>query len=210
MDDWLPRDFKEKIYNADYSKVDADIPGSIDEKIKLGLARPEEGSSYLMGLSHAYLIDGNGNLPGFRCLDYGSGETSSQKNKALMSRGFDVSIYEPFRNDDANTLPVGKFEFIYIDEVIEHCCNLNLLRNHLLDKLADYGIFRIGGLIFPKDNTQNVLDHWYVSPRNGHISIFTLECLFRPVKINIVQTIWGVVGFKNIPKFSNAFFAPGI
>jgi len=210
MDKWTSGDFKKHIYNADYLKADADIPGSIDEKIRLGLASAEEGSSHLMGLSHAFLIEGNANNPNFRCLDYGSGEASSPKNKALKSKGFDIEVYEPFRNDEANVLPGGKFQFIYIDEVIEHCCNLDLLRSHLAEKLADDGIFRIGGLIFLKNQIKiGDLSHWYIAPRNGHISIFTMEslyCLFRPLEISIAQTIWGVVGFKNIPKFKNAFF----
>jgi hypothetical protein len=50
---------------------------------------------------------------------------------------------------------------------------------------------------------------WYIAPRNGHISIFTLPALsilFRRHGINLVQTLHGLIGFRQKPSFPNSFF----
>jgi hypothetical protein len=64
-------------------------------------------------------------------------------------------------------------------------------------------------MLHPFPTPPNVLDSWYIAPRNGHISIFTLPAiatLFRRVGINVVMTGMGLFGFKRPPRFKNQVF----
>jgi isoleucyl-tRNA synthetase len=65
------------------------------------------------------------------------------------------------------------------------------------------------GLLLCSPAGNDILSSWYIAPRNGHISIFTLPAitlLFRRYEINIIQTAFGVFGFKKLPTFKNKLF----
>ena len=94
-------------------------------------------------------------------------------------------------------------------EVIEHCHNLDAVLLYLSKHLARDGIIHIQTLLHSFPTPEDILSSWYIAPRNGHISIFTFQALavmFRRYGINIVQTIFGVVGFRQKPTFVNKYF----
>jgi hypothetical protein len=75
--------------------------------------------------------------------------------------------------------------------------------------LSDHGLLYFATLLHAFPTPPDVLKSWYIAPRNGHISIFTLVALtllFRRVGINVVQTAFGLVGFKKQPNFPNGIF----
>jgi hypothetical protein len=75
--------------------------------------------------------------------------------------------------------------------------------------LSRDGILWIQTLIHPHPAENDILSSWYIAPRNGHISIFTLPALtalFRRYEINVVQTAFGLIGFKHLPTFKNVLF----
>ena len=198
MDTWSKQQFSENIYNTDYSKADAPTPGYENKSVR-------ESISYQNGINLIKSLDGSEKE--IRVLDYGAGGNPGKTGLAFLDHGFELFSYEPHLSD-TNSLPEGIFEFIYAIEVVEHCHDLEDLGTQICQKLSLDGIFYVQTLLHPFPTPDNVLNSWYISPRNGHISIFTFQSLvilFRRYGINIVQTIHGVIGFTNKPIFKNNF-----
>ena len=198
MDNWTSEDFKTKIYNDDYHKADGALPGYEN-------AKPRETISYKNGIRLFNLLNGSQNE--IRVLDYGSSGNPGNTGLALIDNGFDLFSYEPYLYETTD-LPQGKFDFIYLIEVIEHCHNVEHVAEELSSIITRDGLIHIQTLLHPFPAQDNILNSWYISPRNGHISIFTfqsLAILFRKFGINIVNTLHGIVGFKDKPGFKNHF-----
>lgn len=199
MDSWSLKDFREKIYNEDYHKADGALPGFEN-------AGRRQTVSYQNGLRLVSLLKGGEGV--IRVLDYGSGGDPGDTGLALMDAGFHVTSYEPYFSDSAINVN-GKFDFIYLIEVIEHCHELDEVCHFLNEHLSDGGLIHIQTLLHPYPSPDNILGSWYISPRNGHISIFTFQALavlFRRFGLNVVNTLFGVVAFRQAPKFANQFF----
>jgi len=199
MDAWSPEQFKDLIYNADYVKADPPIPGRTDVPIR-------ERPAYAIGSRIAELFEGNQSA--IRVLDFGAGGDPGPTGLALQYRNFRVYSHEPYRAAAA-ALPDGCFELIVAIEVFEHCHDLDDLTRFMQERLAEEGLIWIQTLLHPHPTPANVLDSWYVAPRNGHISIFSLPALsvlFRRAGINIVITSAGIFGFKRPPRFRNQVF----
>jgi hypothetical protein len=198
MDHWSNADFKNHIYNDEYFKADAPLPGYEN-------AGRRETLSYQNGLRIANLLDGaQGEI---RILDYGAGGNPGDTGLALLDKGFNLESYEPHFTE-LNITPTGRYDFIYTIEVIEHCHQLEELASYLSKLLARDGLLHIQTLLHPHPASEDILGSWYISPRNGHISIFTFQALallFRRHGINIVNTVLGIVGFKEKPKFVNKY-----
>ncbi len=198
-DKWSSNDFKELIYNKEYSRVD------FDPNIADGI---EATISYKNGKALAsYLDGGQGKL---RLLDFGAGGNPGTMGHALIDSGFDVTSFEPYFSDTADTLKLsGKYDVIYAIEVFEHCHDLPAVLKIIDKYLSNNGILYFSTLLHPFPPTGNVLDSWYIAPRNGHVSIFTeqaITTLFKQIGINIMHHTLGWIGFKNPPNFHNAFF----
>lgn len=199
MDEWTFRKFGDLIYNEDYSKADGVLPGHENTDRR-------ESVSYKNGIRLAEILDGSQRE--IRVLDYGAGGNPGDTGLALQDRGFDLVSYDP-HVPSACERPSGKFDFIYMIEVIEHCHNLDAVLLYLSKHLARDGIIHIQTLLHSFPTPEDILSSWYIAPRNGHISIFTFQALavmFRRYGINIVQTIFGVVGFRQKPTFVNKYF----
>jgi len=198
MDNWSMKEFGERIYNEDYSLADGAIPGYENVDVRGSV-------SYQNGLNIVRALDGSQKQ--IRILDYGSGGNPGATGLALLDQGFDVYSYEP-HFVDASALPTGQFDFIIAIEVVEHCHDLVDLGNFLQTRLSRDGIFYIQTLLHPFPNNKDVLSSWYISPRNGHISIFTFRALaifLRRYGLNLCQTVNGLVAFKNKPLFRNHY-----
>ena len=199
MDHWSAEDFKTKIYNAEYEKLNPPIPGREHVPLK-------ETPSYLAGLRIASLFQGSQQR--IRVLDYGAGGNPGPTGQGLIDSGFSVQSYEPYRSDGQP--PRGKFDVIVCIEVMEHCHDLGHVSASLAHYLSSDGIILIQTLMHPHPIPDNVLTSWYIAPRDGHVSIFTLfalTLLFRRVGINIVQTIHGTFAFRRLPAFPNHIFS---
>jgi hypothetical protein len=143
-----------------------------------------------------------------RVLDFGAGGNPGPTGLALQDRNFRVYSHDPYRADAA-PLPAGTFELIVAIEVFEHCHDLQALAHFMQERLADEGLIWIQTMLHPHPTPPNVFDSWYIAPRNGHISIFSLPALsvlFEAVGINIVMTARGLFGFKRPPRFKNRIF----
>jgi len=119
-----------------------------------------------------------------------------------------VHSYDPYRSGKSG-LPKGPFGLILMIEVIEHVTDLKILGQHMKNLLSKDGLIWIETSLTPMPVPADILDSWYVSPRNGHVSIFSLMALtlfFRQYGINIVMTPVVKLGFKSLPRFPNKFF----
>lgn len=198
MDSWRDEEFVSKIYNADYIRADPPIPGRDNVPVK-DMPAYHKGryiASFFLGAQKE-----------LRVLDFGSGGNPGPTGLAMLDAGFDLQSFDPFR---ANTAPpTGHYDLIIAIEVFEHIVNLQDLGQFMKNHLARDGLIWIQTMLHPQPTPPNVLNSSYISPRNGHISIFTLHALtllFRAYEINIVQTSAGIFGFKNLPQFPNRLF----
>lgn len=198
MDEWTDAQFRKRIYNNDYIKADPPIPGRVDVPIK-------ETPAYHKGKYIAsFFPDARKEI---RILDFGSGGDPGPTGLALIDEGFNVASYDPFRADTKT--PEGRFDLIVAIEVFEHITDLKKLGAFMKEHLCGDGLIWIQTLIHPFPAPPNVLGSWYIAPRNGHVSIFSLHAMtlfLRSYGINVAQTSVGLFGFKDLPRFPNRIF----
>ncbi len=191
FDNWKDAEFKQQIYNEDYGKADPDFVSGARSGIANHLAN--------------ILYPSKENI---QILDYGSGGNPGHLGKVLLSLGFNLSSYDKFY--EANIFPSEKFDVIYSVEVIEHCPDVKAFAEDIAVLLKPQGILWLATGLHPHQAGPEILNSWYIAPRNGHVSIFTLPALtalFRPYGITIMQAIGGIIGFKTRPDFPNQIFA---
>ena len=202
MDNWTPEDFKEKIYNFEYGLADGVIPG-----FEAGADDPRKTISYNNGTNIAnYFLDSKDQI---KVLDFGAGGNPGNTGLALIDKGFDVTSFEPYLADQSSDIKYHQYDLIIAIEVLEHCHDLLEVGYSLSKLLSRDGILWIQTALHPHPAGDDILSSWYIAPRNGHISIFTLPAitiLFRRFEINIIQTAFGVFGFKKLPTFKNKLF----
>jgi 2-polyprenyl-6-hydroxyphenyl methylase/3-demethylubiquinone-9 3-methyltransferase len=196
-DRWTQEEFRRRIYNDEYEKADYD-PAIVD-----GLRATV---SYQKGKNLAALLTGSKDR--IRLLDFGASGNPGRTGQALIDSGFNVTSYEPYFGD-SSTRVEGTFDVIYALEVFEHCNDLAGVADFIAEHLAENGLLYFSTLLHPYPSNDSVLDSWYIAPRNGHISIFTFQAiavLFRRVEINVVQSLYSLVGLRNPTKFPNLLF----
>jgi hypothetical protein len=201
-DHWSDQDFQRLIYNDDYSRADPAVLGLENVPIN-------QTPSYYKGKVISSLFEGSQKQ--IKVLDFGAGGNPGPTGLALIEAGFDVCSYEPYRasQTQAGQLPEGRYHLIIAVEVFEHCNDPGKLAVFMDNHLCKDGLIWIQTLLHPHPAPANILDSPYIAPRNGHVSIFTfraLALLFSSVRINIVQTVTGVFGFKTLPQFPNRIF----
>jgi hypothetical protein len=146
-----------------------------------------------------------------RVLDFGSGGDPGLIGRAFQAQGFDLVSYDPYLDTVAEP-PDGAFDLILVIEVIEHLVDLDTFGAQLRARLKPRGMLWIQTLLHPEPSAKT-LESWYVTPHNGHFSIFTIEALwflFRRFGINIVQHPYAraVIGFRETPDASPLLFCP--
>lgn len=197
-DSWTAADFKQRIYNAEYIKADPPIPGR--EQVPL-----RETPAFLKGsFIGGFFAEARKEI---RVLDFGSGGEPGPTGASLIEQGFTVVSYDPFRAE--TRMPEGKFDLILAIEVFEHVNDLRKLGQFMQEHICRDGLLWIQTLLHPFPMPPNVLDSWYIAPRNGHISIFTLHALsvfLRDFGLNVVQTSVATLAFRNLPGFPNKLF----
>ncbi len=169
FDGWTRSDWLNKIYNADYIKVDPEYVG----------VRAEKYGELIAGLLRAQNV-------GLSILDNGGG--SGHLAQVLRGYGFsDVSTYEPFNPAFASP-PARKFNVITWIEVFEHHPTPTDLINELATWLEDDGLVIFSTGLYTPDTSAPDVSWWYIAPRNGHISIYSPWAL---------DTVWRNVGFRS-------------
>jgi 2-polyprenyl-6-hydroxyphenyl methylase/3-demethylubiquinone-9 3-methyltransferase len=157
FDDWTPQDFARFVYNEDYIKVDGEYAGK----------RPEREAAAMARRLHA--------LPHLRILDYGSG--SGLFANQLRSHGFShVSSYDPFSSPRR---PAGQFDVATCFEVLEHTAYPKATLADVASLLDPKGCLIFSTGIQPPTISEIRANWWYVAPRNGHVSIYSLHALAR-------------------------------
>lgn len=198
-DHWTHDGFKSRIYNSEYTKADSDPSLEMGIKASVSYRNGQQLGSYLLASKDK-----------IKLLDFGAGGNPGGMGLGLIDMGFNVTSYEPFLAENAMQIkPNEKFDVIYSVEVLEHCTDVLGVANFISEHLSEHGLFYFSTLLHPHPAPSNILDSWYISPRNGHLSIFTnmaITLLFRRVGINVVQTIFGQIGFKKFPNFENNIF----
>jgi 2-polyprenyl-6-hydroxyphenyl methylase/3-demethylubiquinone-9 3-methyltransferase len=154
FDHWSISDFRQHIYNDGYAKVDPDYRES----------RP---------ISNAKLVGefvARAREP--RVLDYGGG--TGRLARELAARGVAAASWDPMEAGDGP--PQGSFDLVTCFEVIEHTTTP-------IETFADaLSYIRPGGVLLFSTLTidglaPRALDHWYIAPRNGHVTIHTKRSL---------------------------------
>jgi len=157
---WSLEEFSERIYNADYIKVDPDYlearpRGNAEQLIRMIGARAGE-------ITH---------------LDYGGG--NGLLSDMLHDSGRQSRSYDPFVDRDVTIADLGRFDLVTAFEVFEHVPDVRGLAANLSRLLADDGVVIFSTLLSEGSLAPNRrIAWWYASPRNGHISLFTRDSLY--------------------------------
>lgn len=158
FDNWTVEQIQQHIYNDDYMLSDPPFASE----------RPEANAAMLSQMflrDRAYL----------RFIDYGAGMGLTAQ--ALRDKGFHADAYDPFFRNTA--LPDGQYDVVLAFEVIEH---VRAADQHAwlasLAKLLNESPY--AQVILSTDvDVHNELERWYISPRNGHVSIHSPTSLRR-------------------------------
>ena len=204
-DAWRANHFTKHIYNDDYGKADGVIPG-----FEQGATNPKKSISYINGKNLINRL-GISSDQGLKVLDFGSSGNPGLTGLAFLDYGFNLQSYEPYLNETVTNIGEQSFDIIYAIEVIEHVVDLDEALIFFDKHLSINGLLCLQTLIHPHPSNDEIINSWYVAPRNGHFSIFTqcaLEKLFQRVGINIISTSAGIFGFKDKPHFQNSIITP--
>lgn len=187
---WTNDEFHSRIYNEDYAIVDPDYLNK----------RPEFNFSLL-----ERFFKNVKNV--ITHLDYGGGNGSLSKK--LVEAGWNSKSYDPFSETENNISNIEKFNLITAFEVFEHAPNPNLLMEKIINLINDDGVVILSTLINDGNIKVNQrLDWWYASPRNGHVSLFSLKSLkILGEKYNFNFASMGVgyhVYFKKYPSWARS------
>lgn len=156
-DRWTNEEFAKNIYNSEYALVDPDYADK----------RPR-GAAQTVGQLWGQSKD-------LRLLDYGGG--NGRTAQLLREAGFKhVEVYDPFVPEYVNR-PAGKFDIITMFEVLEHSPTPKETMADLVSMLADVGVVTLSTLLQPPNMDQIGVNWWYLSPRNGHVSMHSRRSL---------------------------------
>lgn len=184
---WNPDEFKQRIYNEDYIKVDPDY----EQK------RPEISLYILEKLF-------GGSKDCIRHLDYGGG--NGLLGRLMIARGWNSQSFDPF-NKECTGANQGIFDLITTIEVFEHVADVNGLVASLNSHAHDETVILFTTLLSDNwINPHNQLDWWYAAPRNGHISLFSfksLDLLLKKQGLRLHSLSPAIhIAYKKIPKWA--------
>ncbi len=154
-DEWSIEDFQTSIYNADYALVDPSQAERVQENITLVALFAREARAE-------------------RIFDYGGGDGALATG--LCKLGFDAESWDPIRN----SVPMMErdFEFGCSFEVFEHTPTPRETLRKALEPLQTDAVFVFSTLVLDGHLIPPYsCEHWYIAPRNGHVSIHTRRSL---------------------------------
>jgi hypothetical protein len=155
LDAWQKADYRKHIYNDRYIEVDPDYAE----------ARPREYA----GIVRAFLQG----RPSVRHFDYGGG--NGRLAALLRAEGVDASTWDPMVEGEQP--PAGRFDLVTAFEVFEH----TPVPNGTLQEMLGFCDAATPLIFFSTYTIDKVrsrsMDFWYLSPRNGHVTIHTESSL---------------------------------
>ena len=155
FDGWSPAEFRRWIYNEDYARVDPDYLA----------IRPAANAATVANLMRRNAIT--------RMLDYGGGNGGLAR--VLGAQGFNAVSWDPMEPGQA--APARRdFQIVTAFEVMEHTPTPLATARDMTDFAGAHGLVLFSTLVLDTA-TPRVVEHWYVAPRNGHITIHTRRSL---------------------------------
>jgi SAM-dependent methyltransferase len=180
FDAWSVAEFQQRIYNESYAQADPDYADGSRAKGNAVL------TANVMGQLKARSI-----------LDYGGGDGTLAC--ALLEKDFEAHSWDPIANSNSGRPPRAYFDLVTSFEVLEHTTTPLETVREAISFLRPGGTLLFSTMIMDEVPRQST-DHWYIAPRNGHISLYTrssLDKLFESLG-------WKVEKYKE-----NYYFARG-
>ena len=157
FDDWSKEQFEERIYNSDYFKIDGEY---------LEIRPKREAERFVKSVPDAAHLS---------ILDFGSGTGGFSKHAA--THGFtNISNYDPFSTPER---PKGHFDLATAFEVLEHTPTPLRTFADIFAFLKHDCAVLFTTMFQPPDISEVRAKHWYIGPRNGHVSIYNRRSLCR-------------------------------
>lgn len=155
FDQWDYSEFKKYIYNEDYLKIDPDYAHD----------RP---------LNNAGVVYDFIKKKSDVCLlDYGGG--NGKFAALLRQKGISAESWDPMEENQGH-FSEASFDIVTSFEVFEHTPDPHASTAEALRFLKPEGVFLFSTLT-EESGPPRTTDHWYIAPRNGHITIYTKESL---------------------------------
>ncbi|SNB46982.1 class I SAM-dependent methyltransferase [Geobacter sp. DSM 9736] len=153
FDNFSHKDFVTHIYNQDYVLVDPEY----------AQIRPSRTAENVAGMFGEYRS--------LSILDYGGGNGTFAK--MMKAYGFQcVDTYDPF-SAEFLTRPSRQYDLVISIEVAEHTVDPKATFEELTSFVSPEGMALFTTVIQPQDMA-NIGVNWnYISPRNGHVSIYS-------------------------------------
>ena len=175
-DHWSIEDYKNNIYNDDYIKVD-----------------PEYANG-ARSFGQAQLIMNNQTFPKHQnVLDYGAG--NGLLGSILNENGYNVESWDPMWGKAPSWHEGKKFDFIMAFEVMEHTPTPTETIREMKQWLKPNGSMIIGTLSNDIMEGKRDINHWYLSPRNGHVCMYSnrsLDELFSQIGMTVTHYPWNI------------------
>lgn len=170
FDAFTPADWAAHVYNDGYRLVDGDYYNGSRAK---NYADAAVSMLELAGLP--------GTHKSLNVLDYGGG--NGQLTSLLLARGWgdkaaggSVTVYDPFVPAHA-TPPTRPADFILAVEVFEHVPDPAAMWAELDRVSHPHTLILFTTLFAPVPPPTDLIDWWYLAPRNGHITIYSRQAL---------------------------------
>jgi SAM-dependent methyltransferase len=161
LDYWQTQEFARHIYNERYVDVDPDYLHD----------RPVANAQMLLGMLHSHPRP-------LRLLDFGAG--SGLLAQHLRAHGIHADSEDPYSEaafGQPAQSPSHAYDIVCAFEVIEHSAAPLQTLAQIKAHLKPGGVAIISTLLQPDDIAVLGCNWWYCAPRNGHISLFSKECL---------------------------------
>lgn len=153
FDHYTLEDWKKMVYNDQYHLVDPDYA---------------DGSR---ACKNAEAVRDFLRINGPRCLDYGGGD--GMFAKTIRDQGIDCVSWDMLVDGALDA--VVPFDVVTAFEVLEHTPTPIDTMQEILRLLKPNGHFLFSTLTLDLQPQQ--MDHWYIAPANGHVSIHTIKSL---------------------------------
>ena len=150
-------EWKREIYNSEYNQFDPD--GADGSRARANATRTLDMAHHT-GAAHI--------------LDYGGG--NGMLARMLIEAHSDCISWDILL--DEGPPPVGPFDLVTAFEVLEHTPTPIETCGEALSRVRSGGAFLFSTLTLD-DLPSQAMDHFYIAPRNGHVSIHTKDSLRR-------------------------------